>query len=523
MSIHALVDSDTTKILDYAVGSPTASIGDWKAKLHLLGVCKLWTQIARPLVYHTVFIRQSTTRRSGQAVKRWETNSDCVAIRRCWNLPKRLNIHISECKDVQSLVARLEKSLCLSAVEWSGVRTLELDVTMALTTKQPASVDTSSSVLSEFGERFAASVPGVLQIDIRHASSRGHVNALLPALMGVYALRLRALTMTPLVTLDINRVPYFGSQLTKLHVAVDHTDTLELPRVFANALQRLELENVPVGFTWTLFSNTLPSGNTCFARLQELAVSYAESDGSDTELVEGVCVPQLHFPEMQRVSVSNPPAHCSILSARYCAGVLKRVRVNSGLAIVAEHAEVWTTAKVVEMRIDYKLHEPASVEAANNIYAVNRGYRRSRLHIWELSRKLHTPSVNWLYLNELVLQRTDLETILKLLPELPRLTLLKIGLVRFRELSPDAQLVDRLFGQYLRKGSVNMREFGLNDRHTSVPDHVIARVVYNVVGYMDVLERLVVRSELGAHVRALVDELGRDTPRVKRIRLSVYT
>ncbi|KAJ2712247.1 hypothetical protein H4R19_002853 [Coemansia spiralis] len=347
-------------ILDAAAGGAPATPTLWKARLRLLAVCRVWRELAAPLVYKYAYIHSHLPGDDGHSVLIYNaarlptltcavaTNMDLVQAVRCGRHVRVMEIELMHPAELYGYLTTTLELLARTGAEWARVSTLMLRLFPGA-----ASSTTPSAQALACGRAMARLLPGVRALTVAGCSGDGQVTRVLGSVATHYAAQLAKLHGNVPVALA---VPELSPELTHLRLNLDGLPQ-RLPRINGRALRSLSLYGISSGFSWACFGDAQAPATVNFASLGTIDIAYGtcfygdDDDGDDGDNDHGNrstgdalrCGAshtglEILLPQLRKLRIVGCPPNCTLLEAGVFPEYLAQARIygsSSALALIS--------------------------------------------------------------------------------------------------------------------------------------------------------------------------------------------
>ncbi|KAJ1848410.1 hypothetical protein LPJ70_001039 [Coemansia sp. RSA 2708] len=193
---------------------------------------------------------------------------------------------------------------CHSA-QWPGITTLTVDLEDE---HEATSSNTKESIGSVVGQ-LTRLLPSLTNLYFANYHENNDARAVCRALAANYSPQIHRLQFHHALTFDAHQ--QFSKTLTHLDIALSLSSSP--PRIYAEPLRYLRLQNVPLNFDWALCFGSTSDGHVDFDHLETLDVGFQfePSSVAATEKNRDTC--ELRFFRLRQLSVSGCLERCSLL------------------------------------------------------------------------------------------------------------------------------------------------------------------------------------------------------------------
>ncbi|KAJ2412013.1 hypothetical protein GGI10_003938, partial [Coemansia sp. RSA 2530] len=314
----------------YKAALPLAGdLHEWKEKLPLLAVCKVWAKLAETFVLNQVFaeISDACTRYDSLYEKHvhsthvaWTSNAELIISRSFMIMAKRLTIEMPKGITYDHLQRIVLGVLKLDRVDWPSINTLSFTYSTLTCGHaiEPAAINEQTVVDIERTMRyFRQNMRGIVVLYLDRASYENIEVLAYANLASIYGGQLQILRAAAPVALNFSHF----QNIAVLDLSLDSTKARVIPSVCGETLKVLRLYNVPRNFAWHYFRYDLYTRPIVFHRLTILHLSYERKLATAAEIQskaasDALNCDQLVFPALIRLTIENCTPDCDLLYAK---------------------------------------------------------------------------------------------------------------------------------------------------------------------------------------------------------------
>ncbi|KAJ2041723.1 hypothetical protein H4S03_000140 [Coemansia sp. S3946] len=395
-------------ILFKAAATPSNRLHEWKYKLPLLAVCRVWTKLVVGAVFNHVYVEFATALRYHLDTHLlWTSNADLFISRGCMLMARQLTIEWEEMVTPACLQRIVLDILNLDRVDWQHINSLTFTSSLWTFNRfvEPVSQD----------KRAVTDIARTVQY---------------------FAQNLRNIV-------DLNWV---------LDLTLDSSATRVLPSICGETLVALRLEDVPHNFAWHHFCYEKFTRPISFNRLTILYIGF---EGRGKALTEGEIedktglgahnCDKLSFPMLKQLSIANCTPDCDLLYADIPFRELEKVHLSGPIFCICHCSRLKLTCVG---HLDVNITPSDSGDTADIYRVTNHLFtdicigRTASLRIiidWFI---LDPELMRWVNLTTLDIGKVRYTTICRAIGQLPKLCQLTVNRLEFSDMATHDSTVE---------------------------------------------------------------------------------
>ncbi|KAJ2885358.1 hypothetical protein H4R27_001438 [Coemansia aciculifera] len=464
-------------ILFKAAATPAYRLYEWKYKLPLLAVCRIWTKLAIGAVFNQVYVEFATTLRYYlDAHLLWTSNADLFISRGCMLMARRLTIEWEEIVTPGCLQRIVLDILKLDRVDWQRINSLTFTSPLWTFNRfvEPVSQDERPVTdIARTVQYFSQNLRNIVELswyDLRRGPTGTYLYTQLATYYGHQLQILRAQGPIPFP------ISCFSRCMRVLELTLDLSATRVLPSICSETLRVLKMEDVPHNFAWHHFCYDTFTRPIVFNRLAILHLGFEGRGkaltGGEIEDKTGLGAhncDQLSFPKLKQLSISNCTPDCDLLYADRPFHELERVHL-SGPSFSISHCSRLKFTRVENLDVNITSSDLGDIA---DIYRVTNHFftdicigRTATLRVvvgWFI---LDPEFMRWVNLTALDIGKVDYAAACKAIGRLPNLSQLTISSLEFGDVATDSF-------------SAKLSLFISADRHLTWGEKLVTLVIRN--------------------------------------------
>ncbi|KAJ2115948.1 hypothetical protein IW146_001908 [Coemansia sp. RSA 922] len=440
-------------ILFKAAATPSSRLHEWKYKLPLLAVCRVWTKLVIGAVFNHVYVEFATALRYHLDTHLlWTSNADLFISRGCMLMARRLTIEWEEMVTPACLQRIVLDILNLDRVDWQHINSLTFTSSLWTFNRfvEPVSQDKRAVTdIARTVQYFAQNLRNIVDLnwyDLRRGSTGRYLYTQLITYYGHQLQVLKAQGSTPLP------ISCFSRRMRVLDLTLDSSATRVLPSICGETLVALRLEDVPHNFAWHHFCYEKFTRPISFNRLTILYIGF---EGRGKALTEGEIedktglgahnCDKLSFPMLKQLSIANCTPDCDLLYADIPFRELEKVHLSGPIFCICHCSRLKLTCVG---HLDVNITPSDSGDTADIYRVTNHLFtdicigRTASLRIiidWFI---LDPELMRWVNLTTLDIGKVRYTTICRAIGQLPKLRQLTINRLEFSDMATHNSTVD---------------------------------------------------------------------------------
>ncbi|KAJ2028405.1 hypothetical protein IWW57_002168 [Coemansia sp. S610] len=438
LPINDLPATVLAQILLTAVGTPAASLAEWKTNLPLVAVCRTWTALAQCHVFRRVFVELATPPRPHVNTRPyWTSNAELLISRRCVLAARHLTMALSDRVSPGCLQSIALDILKLDCVDWQHINTLVLPKATWALNRSAKPVSRHKRAVADIAltvQYFARNLRNIVVLDMSYLNQGSTGKYLYSNLVAFYGQKLQVLRAEGPIPFSAFCI---ARNIRVLELTLDSLAVCVLPSICGETLRVLKMENVPRNFAWHYFRYDIFVRPVVFRQLTVLRLAFKLEDKilTEDEELDKVSLgasncDQLVFPALKQLAIENCPPDCDLLYASHPFPELQRVAL-SGSARSIRHC---CRLKLTWVRdLDISMFSFDSSNTAE-IHRVTSHFfagicigRTAALSILMNRFALNPDALRWINLTKLGVRTVDFYTACKAIGRLPNLANLSVN------------------------------------------------------------------------------------------------
>ncbi|KAJ2457195.1 hypothetical protein GGF42_002828, partial [Coemansia sp. RSA 2424] len=335
------------QILYWAAATPAKRLSEWKLRLPLVAICRAWTKLAQPLVFHHVYVEyveasakgnSSANAPSDDTCAYWISNAELLIARQCTLMARCLTIDIVDYATPDYLRHIALDILQLDRVDWMYINTLNFGDYFAscdFPDEQAVASESDRAEVARTMQYFGQNMRNIAKLNFAglYLVEIGYVVG--EAFASMYGGQLQILRAQGAV---LPPIYHLSRHIAVLELTLDSSAAHILPSICGETLRVLKLDGVPRNFAWHHFRYDIFVRPIVFPRLTILGISYKfvhdepTKDEIQSKVASGALnCDQLCFPVLKKLTIRRCTPDCDLLYADTPFPELKEVSLFGSL------------------------------------------------------------------------------------------------------------------------------------------------------------------------------------------------
>ncbi|KAI9469565.1 hypothetical protein BX667DRAFT_509673 [Coemansia mojavensis] len=452
--INLLPNDIREKIFNKVVYNPQQEIREWKARLPVLAVCRLWRYEACAKVYSTIYMKiyESCFMTDDTYYETDNTEDNAVSIELYSNLSliehnnmaryiRQVSIAVGNTKEAYMALETIKNAVGHLRIDVNRIKVLGL---YKVDDQDHFDFDYRHHQLyvEKAFDMVTRLFPNIQTIRSTSPFTKvSKIAQLRNKIIDHYMGNLKKLITTGSLTLT---VPEFPQQITALELSLCETRNQQLPLIYSRQLRYLSLNNIHRNTNFNIFARASTKGKLEFPKLEYLHIYYALPQISFREVMDPdtIVLPEnkttLVFPSLQRLDLLCCYSRCPLLEKSILPEKLNWVELNCHVSLLEYFAKMrkqinWlqTTVNIVGDNIDETL-----LTGSNMLFGNNSIVNDASMLVYGYSGLADCTRVEWPNLTKIGFSEITATDLLDLLQFLPNLATLKVALLDTEEMPP---------------------------------------------------------------------------------------
>ncbi|KAJ2825206.1 hypothetical protein GGI24_003225 [Coemansia furcata] len=457
--INDLPAAVLSQILFKATAISAKTLSEWKANLHLVAVCRAWTELAQPFVFYSVYVELASSSSSdmlpfaySNTRSFWVSNAELIISRGCILMARRLTIGLPDILTTECLQNIALEILKLDRVDWQHINALTITGGSPdyLYYRYIADIDKASEAdIARTVQYFGRNMRNVIEFSLGsviRSSQWDYFCICLGATFGGQLQIHRASRFSPFRVLNIAR------NIKVLELSLELLTSSVLTGICGETLSVLKLYDAPRNFAWHHFRYDTFVQPIVFRQLTILHLIYQPEGKALTadEIQEKIALgalncDQLRFPALRELCIGNCTPDCDLLYADIPFLKLRRVELSGSIDSINHYTRLklsWVdhlSVAITSSRLD---NSTDIYRATNHFFSNVCIGRTASLALsveWTTS---DADQMRWANLTNLTVYTADYTAICKAIGRLPNIRDLSIGTLSFGDMATDSRFAD---------------------------------------------------------------------------------